>query len=229
MLPLGNKFVDDIDGDVGDDGIFKANYVKQMKDAAESVFLNMRTACKVTDSVNIRSCYHKKSLITKAQRVKWLETTVCLLNSYTVSLLDFAAEHQRELEELESEKIADKRKIIDLQEQLIVEKGNKLLSVQKTVESEMKSYSVVLQKSCTEALAPRKIAAAVKSVEEKVDCSTNVKVFGVPEESNESVESKVMDLLDHLEEEPKVTHFILHCCSIKFEKFWIKKAINRTN
>ena len=69
----------------------------------------------------------------------------------------------------------------------------------------MKSYSAVLQKSCTEALAPRKIAAAVKSVEEKVDRSTNVIVFGVPEENNESVDSKVMDLLDRLEEKPKVT------------------------
>ena len=205
MLPLGNQFLDDIDGDVGEDGIFKADYVKQVKDAAESVFLNMRTACKVTESVNIRACYLNKSSITKAQLVEWLETTVCLLNSYTVPLLDFAVEHQSELEELKSEKIADQRKIIDLQEQLIVEKDNKLQSVQKTVESEMKSYSAVLQKSCTEALAPRKIAAAVKSVEEKVDRSTNVIVFGVPEENNESVDSKVMDLLDRLEEKPKVT------------------------
>ena len=63
MLPLGNQFLDDIDGDVGEDGIFKADYVKQVKDAAESVFLNMRTACKVTDSVNIRACYLNKSSI----------------------------------------------------------------------------------------------------------------------------------------------------------------------
>ena len=109
-----DQFLDDIDGDVGEDGIFKADYVKQVKDAAESVFLNMRTACKVTESVNIRACYLNKSSITKAQLVEWLETTVCLLNSYTVPLLDFAVEHQSELEELKSEKIADRRKIIDL-------------------------------------------------------------------------------------------------------------------
>ena len=46
--------------------------------------------------------------------MEWLETAVCLLNGYTVQLLDFAVEHQSELEELKSEKIADRRKIIDL-------------------------------------------------------------------------------------------------------------------
>ena len=97
MLPLGNEFVDDIDSDVGEDGIFKADYVKQVKDATESVFLNMRIACKVTDSVNIRSCYLNKSSITKAQLVEWLETTVCLLNSYAVPLMDFAFEYKMDL------------------------------------------------------------------------------------------------------------------------------------
>ena len=205
MLPLDNEFVENIGSEVGEDGIFNRDYVKQVKDATESVFSDMRSACRVSDSTNIRGCYLDKTSITKATLVKWLETTVFLLNSCSVPLLDFALEQQNELEELKSEKIADQRKIIDLQEKLIVEKDANLQSVQKTVETEMKSYSSVVQKSCTEALAPRKIAAAVKSVEEKVNRSTNIIVYGVSEEDSESVDSKVADLLERLEEKPKVT------------------------
>ena len=57
-------------------------------------------------------------------------------------------------------------------------------------------------------MAPSKIAAAaVKSVEEKENRSTdiNIIVYGVSEEDSESVDSKVADLLERLEEKPKVT------------------------
>ena len=124
--------------------------------------------------------------------LEWFETTVFLLNSWAVQLLDIATEQQTEIEELESEKIADLNKLISLQETLIIEK----------VESELESYLSVLQKSCSETWASRKIAAAVKSVVE-IGWSTNVIDFGVPEEDSESVDSKVMDLLEHQDEKPK--------------------------
>ena len=74
-----------------------------------------------------------------------------------------------------------------------------------TVESELKGYSSVLQKKCSEALAPRKIAAAVHSVNNKVDRSANIVVFGVTEEEKEELEPKVQEILGHLNEKPKIS------------------------
>ena len=77
-----------------------------------------------------------------------------------MALVNFATEQLTEFEELKTEKITDQYKIINLQEKLIVETDNKLQSVMKAVESESELYSSVLQKSWSEASAPRKIAPA---------------------------------------------------------------------
>ena len=91
-----------------------------------------------------------------------------------------------------------------MQENLIKEKDVKLDAVQKTVEAEMKSYSSVVQKTCTAALAPRKLAAAVKTVSREDDRSKNVVIFGVEEGKGESVDCKVRNVLDQLEEKPVI-------------------------
>ena len=204
-MPLENEYVENISNEVGEDGDFTRDYVKQVKDATNSLFGDMCKSCGVSYSQDIRACYLNKPSITKAQLIDWLETTVFLLNSCAVPLLDFAVEDLSEVEQLKSEKIVDQKKIIELQDKIIAEKDNKLDSVRQTVESEIKLYSSVVQKSCSEALAPRKIAAVVKSVGEKKDRSKNVIVFGVPEEDSESVDSKVAGMLERLEEKPKVS------------------------
>ena len=83
---------------------------------------------------------------------------------------------------------------------------SELKSVKSTVESELKGYSSVLQKKCSEALAPRKIAAAVHSVNSKVDRSANIVVFWVTEEEKEELEPKVQEILGHLNERPKISN-----------------------
>ena len=206
MLPLENEYVKDIDNDVGDDGKINRDYVKQVKNATRTLFEKMCRSCGVSDSQNLRACYLNKTSIHKATLAEWLETTVFLLNSCAIPLLDFAVEDLSEVEQLKSEKIEDQKRIIELQDEIIAEKDDKLDSVKKTVESEIKLYSSVVQKSCSEALAPRKIAAVVKSVGEKEDRSKNVIVFGVPEEDSESVDSKVIaDMLERLDQKPKVS------------------------
>ena len=196
----------DIDNDVGDDGKINRDYVKQVKNATRTLFEKMCRSCGVSDSQNLRACYLNKTSIHKATLAEWLETTVFLLNSCAIPLLDCAVEDLSEVEQLKSEKIEDQKRIIELQDEIIAEKDDKLDSVKKTVESEIKLYSSVVQKSCSEALAPRKIAAVVKSVGEKEDRSKNVIVFGVPEEDSESVDSKVIaDMLERLDQKPKVS------------------------
>ena len=195
----------DIDNDVGDDGKITRDYVKQVKNATQTLFEEMCGSCGVSDSQNLRACYLNKTSIHKATLAEWLETTVFLLNSCAIPLLDFAVEDLSEVEQLKSEKIEDQKRIIELQDEIIAEKNDQLDSVKKTVESEIKLYSSVVQKSCSEALTPRKIAAVVKSVGEKEDRSKNVIVFGVPEVDSESVDSKVVDMLERLDQKPKVS------------------------
>ena len=57
-----------------------------------------------------------------------------------------------------------------------------------TFVSELKSYSSVVQESCSAALAPQKIVLAVKQVNKDVDRSRNIVVFGVAEAANENPE-----------------------------------------
>ena len=144
-----------------------------------------------------------KPSISKAQLSEWLFTTIYILDKCSTPLLSYAA---RDVKTLKDEKIDDQKKIIELQDKLINKKEEELQSMKTTVKSELQSYSSALQKSCVNALEPQKIAAAVaKTVTDKEDRSGNIVVFGVPEEVNEVVESKVTELLGHLDQKPKVT------------------------
>ena len=53
--------------------------------------------------------------------------------------------------------IAEQKTVIDLQKKLIEKKEEELKSVQITVQTEMKSYSFALKKTCAAALTPKKI------------------------------------------------------------------------
>ena len=61
---------------------------------------------------------------------------------------------------------------------------------------ELKSYSSVLQNTCTGALAPRNIVPAVNRVKAEDDRSRNLLMFGIAEEDGESVQMKVSKLLE---------------------------------
>ncbi len=205
MPPLNNRFLENVDSNVGEDGLFNRAYVKQVNASTRSLFEDMFKIGGVKKSSDLRACNLNKPSITKAMLLEWLETFVYLLDEFSIPLMHFAADRTEELDELKTEKIGDQKKIIELQDQLIDKKEEELLSVRKTVESELKSYSSAVQNTCSEALAPRKLAAAVKAVSDKEDRSANIIVFGVPEEDDEVVDSKVTDLLEHLGEKPKVT------------------------
>ena len=124
-----------------------------------------------------------------------------MLDRCSNPLLSYAA---RDVGELKDEKISEQKKIIQLQDQLICKHEENLQSVKKTVESELRSYSSIVEKSCTEALKPQKLAAVVKTVTDKEDRSGNIIVFGLPEEKNEVVEDKVTQILEQLAEKPKI-------------------------
>ena len=190
--------------EIGEDGLFNGDYVRHIKSASDVLLNDMCKMCGVQDSYNIFPNVLNKSTTTKAQLAEWLYSAIFLLDRCSIPLMDIATDQKAELDGLKDNKISDQKKIIQLQSELIDLKNEELGSVKDTVETELKSYSSVLKESCSAALTPQKIASAVKQVNAQEDRSKNVIIFGLPEGQTENVESKVSEILDLLEEEPKV-------------------------
>ncbi len=197
-----NKYLEDIaESGIGEDEVFDSDYVKEVLEASKTLFTDMSKMCGVTESQDILPSLLAKQSISKAQLSEWLFSTIYLLDRCCNPLLSYA---DRDVGVLKDEKIGEQKKIIDLQEQLIAKQEENLQSVKKTVETELRSYSSVVEKSCTEALKPQKLAAVVKTVTDKEDRSGNIVVFGLPEEENEVVEDKVIQILEQLQEKPRI-------------------------
>ena len=134
-----------------------------------------------------------KNTVVKAQMAEWLFSAIYLLDRCCLP---------SRIEYLQEEKIADQKEVIELQKKLISKKDGELGHVSKTVEDGLKSYSSVLQQSCTTALSPKNIATAVKKIAKEDDRSKEVVVFGVDEETGECPANKVAGILEQLEEKP---------------------------
>ena len=136
------------------------------------------------------------------------------------------------LDKINSELLSEKKNVIDLQAKLIEKHDEELVllksavaeevkSVQGVVETELKSYSSALTKTCTAALAPQKLRAAVKSVSEKEDRCKNVMIYGLEESPGEQLQDKVCQILSEIEEKP----LIRDCCRVGFKKENNKRPI----
>ena len=199
-----NKYLDVFDASgVGEDGCFDKSYVDEIQESTELLFNDMCRMFGAKKPMDLKPNVLMKPSISGAQMSEWLFTAIYVLDHCSNPLLSYA---DRDVKTLKDEKIVDQKKIIELQDRLIGKKEEELKSMKTAVKSELQSYSSVLQKSCVDALEPRKIAAAVvKTVSEREDRSGNVVVFGVPEQDNEVVESRVTEILDRLEQKPKVS------------------------
>ena len=101
---------------------------------------------------------------------------IFLLHNSCLPMMSFA---RSKIEELQEENISDKKEVIDLKSRLISIRERELGTVSSTVKKEIKSYSSILQESCTTALSPKKIATAVKTIVKEEDRSKEVVVCGV--------------------------------------------------
>lgn len=151
-----------------------------------------------------------------------METVSHILDQYCIPWLQKSAplaEEARNLrsenETLKAENSAYQKQIIDLQNQLIEKQDEQLKSVKATVETEMKSYSSVVKsemesysaavsKSCSAALAPKKLQAVVQKATEKNERSQNVIIYGLSEEVNEDLPAKVETVLAEIGEKPVI-------------------------
>ena len=157
----------------------------------------------VSSQLTAESLNHGK--LTKGQLSEWLYTAFYLLDRCCLPLMGLAAKQTTQIEQLKSQKIHDQEKIIQLQNQLIEKKEEEIKVVKDTVVSELKSYSSVVQESCSAALAPQKIVSAVKQVNQDADRSRNIIVFGVEEDLNETPEQKITTILDKIDEKPQIS------------------------
>ena len=134
-----------------------------------------------------------KNNVVKAQMAEWLYTAIDLLNHCCLPLMSSA---RKTIENLQEEKICDQGTVIELQKKLISKKDEELGLVSQTVQKELKSYSSALQQSCSTALSPKNIASAVKTITKEEDRTKEVVVFGVDEETDECVTTKVSSILE---------------------------------
>ena len=210
MFPLTNDHIDWM-GDC-DPAIFKGISVQQLISARNSVCDEMCDKLNIGQNMydDIRAANMAKKTVTRDMLTDWLETACWILNVFAVPLLESAVDMSEEYQKLKDKKIEAQKCIIELQNRLIEKKDAEISSVQSTVKEEIKTYSAAVSKSCSAALAPKKIQAAVRKVTEKNDRSKNLIIYGVNEEKSEVLEKRVTEILDEIEEKPRVQD----CCRI---------------
>ena len=212
------------------DDPFNARHAEQVSRALQNILTDMCVTTGVqkyedlSDSDNLN-----KRTVSKEKLCQWLSAFAEMMNSFANPHLQMAVER---LEKINTELLAEKRKVIELQAKIIEKREeelaslkatveNEVKSVQSVVETEMKSYSSALRKTCSADLAPRKIQAAVKTVSEKDVRSRNVMIYGLEESSEENLEGEINKVLTEIEEKP----MIKDCCRVGFRKVGSKRPV----
>ena len=169
--------------------------------------------------------------LTKEQLSGYLATVCRLLGKFVKTQLmkdedlkDDMGAWKREADRLKDEKLADQTTIIELQGKLIQSKEEQLKSVETTIQTELKTYSAVLEKSGI--IAEKKIAAAIKKIpaSKQVKRKSNLIIFGVKEEEEEAVDGKVIEVLAQLDEKPRISN----CCRVGRSKVGARRPIKFT-
>ena len=195
------KYLDEIqETSIGTDNVFCEVNVKEVQESSRLLVNDICKTFGAESLTNLTPAMMNKNTVVKAQMAEWLFSAIYLLEQCSLPLMSNA---RVQLENLNEEKIEDQKSIIKLQSDLISQKNEELGLVSKTVETELKTYSSALQQSCSTALSPKNIAAAVQKVAREDDRSKEILVFGVAEEKGECATAKVAKILEHLEEKPK--------------------------
>jgi len=118
-----------------------------------------------------------------------------------------------QLTQLNPELAAAHKKIIDLQAELLECKDDQLqtlqatvkTSVEDTVKAELKSYSKAVQENLPQpAISQESVKTIVQAVVQEEDRSRSFMVFNLPEEEKEQLCSKVGEVLQELDEKPRL-------------------------
>ena len=206
MRALHNYHVDQLDDVIK--GEFNMLNVSQVISASDSVLRDMYQELNIGYESVIKQSHLNKRTLPKEKLAEWLETVCFILDSYSIPLLKNAVStidnNVKRIDELQSEKIDDQKKIIQLNEKVAEKKSAELNEVKSTVQTEMKSYSAIVKKNCPPILTRKTIEAAVKSACDKEDRSKNVVIYGLEETSGEVLPDEVGKVLEEIDEKPVI-------------------------
>jgi hypothetical protein len=113
-------------------------------------------------------------------------------------------------DEMKTEHISFQKQIIEQQNELLKRKSEELEAVPATVKAELQGYCDAAKKCLpisgnnVISITAEQVKKAVKSAVEEDDRTRNVMMFGVAEEGDEMLESKVLDILEQVDEKPRV-------------------------
>ena len=218
------------------DDPFNARHAEQVQRALTDIVTDMCVATGARSHEHLTPDNLNKRTVTKERLCQWLGAFSYMMNEYANPHLQMAVER---LEKVSNELLEEKKRVIELQANVIelqskvIEKRDEELtsltaavqkevqSVQSVVETEMKSYSSALSKTCAAALAPKKIRAAVKTVSDKEDRTRNIIIYGLEELDHENLEQEVCKVLAEIDEKPVITD----CCRVGIRKPDSKRPI----
>ena len=216
------------------DDPFNPRHAEQVSRALYDLLTDMSVVSGVKTYNDLTPQNLNKRSVSKEKLCQWASAFAQMMNRFANPHLQMAVER---LDKINAELFEEKKTVIDLQAKLIEKRDEELSSlkaavkdevksVQGVVETEMKSYSSALTKTCAAALAPQKIRAAVKTVSDKEDRGRNVIIYGLddPDEPDQSLEAEVQKVLSEIDEKP----VIRECCRVGSKKPSSKRPVKFT-
>ena len=167
----------------------------------EQVLKSMRGHLKITDIEKMNRASLMKQ--NKDILVDFVELLTGVIGN-SQCMLKSAAE---ELDALKNENMKLQNSTVCLQGELLQQKSDDLDSVKSTVETEIKSWAGVVQKSCSSisAVTPFKLKQAVKQAVSEEDRSSNFLIFGADEKISD--EQLLADIFLQTDTKPEVAEY----------------------
>ena len=216
------------------DDPFNPRHAEQVSRALYDLLTDMSVVSGVKTYNDLTPQNLNKRSVSKEKLCQWASAFAQMMNKFANPHLQMAVER---LDKINAELLEEKKTVIDLQSKLIEKRDEELSSlraavkdevksVQEVVETEMKSYSSALTKTCAAALAPQKIRAAVKTVSDKEDRGRNVIIYGLEDsdEPDQSLEAEVQKVFSEIDGKP----VIRECCRVGLKKPSSKRPVKFT-
>ena len=183
------------------------DHFSDLDDEYESLFKNILRATGCSSVSELKADKMMKPTIKREELTTWLEDSFDVMVRARQAL--FLAEET--MKSLLDQTINDKFSIISLQNIVIEKQDQNLQEMSSTVQDEMRGQCDIAKKSCRKSdsyVAKEHIKTRLKSVSKEEDRSKNLIVFGLHEEKEEDLESKVSGVLECLGDKPKLLNCV---------------------
>ena len=183
------------------DGVFYTEDVNECEEEIESLFSDMFGALNCSEESDLTAEAFIEKDTPKGTLTEWLERC-CDVIARSKEVMRAAS---NTVDKLKSAKIEDQQTIIRLQGETIKKQSDELQSVHSTVQTELKGYSEVLKKTCTQVITQKNLKAVVREAVVRDDRGKNLMIYGLKEEEGEELKKKVSAVLEQLDEKPHMS------------------------